>query len=216
MHGIAVWKDSQGTVVPVVRVLGDPTQNAAVLIYEFVDTATGSIWMWNGWKNQTSAEETATFGYNIGGCMGTPYVGAQLPPRYAVSITGKPGFYMMPDNVLPTEMGVSSRRAMPVTVSHKAATPRMHFRLPASCSSPSPSLRLHLACRRIIPKFFDGFGARVSRAPPAGTDVERFVEREAERDGSGHLSDGDDLGLTDRPSMRLADQGAAHLGTAER
>jgi hypothetical protein len=108
MHGVAVWKDSNGTIVPVVRLVGDPTQNAAAIVYEFVDAATGSIWMWNGWKNQTETEWAGVTIYNIGSCMGTPYILAQLPPRYAVTVTGMSGFYMMPDTTLPTQIGVLS------------------------------------------------------------------------------------------------------------
>ncbi len=89
--------------------LGDPTQNAATIYYEFVDPGTGAIWQWSAWKNQTEAEQAGFYNYNVGGCTGTPYIMAQLPARYAVTVTEKPGsYYMLPDNVLPTQIGILS------------------------------------------------------------------------------------------------------------
>ncbi len=108
IHGIVVWKDSNGAIVPIVRVFGDPLQNEPSYQYNFVDSATGSAWLWDSYMNQVTPTGGGTVYYNVSGCSGTPYILAGTPARFAVTVSGMTGYYMMPDNVLPTEVGFLS------------------------------------------------------------------------------------------------------------
>jgi hypothetical protein len=104
-----VWKDSTGTVVPIVRADGDPTNGIGALNFEFIDSATGNVWVYEPLQaDPVGPANSPLLGYPTTNCTGTPFIASWNTPRYALSVPTKTGYYVIPDTALPIQTAVLS------------------------------------------------------------------------------------------------------------
>jgi hypothetical protein len=105
--GAVVWKDTTGAVMPVVRVLGDPSSGSQANSFEILDPASQAIFWW--FLTSPAQGPYAAVNGGIGGgavqkiwttnnCTGTPYVQPFLT-GYAFQVVGETSWYVVPGNV---------------------------------------------------------------------------------------------------------------------
>jgi hypothetical protein len=117
-QGVIVWKDSTGTIVPVVRPLGDEFFSGGPApdgYFEVFDAASQAVWVFEFGFGVTGPVQVApTSGvyemYSGTACTGTEYVYSPPPPRYSFDDSVHPGvYYVVRDSVQAQRQSVRSK-----------------------------------------------------------------------------------------------------------
>jgi hypothetical protein len=109
--GAVVWKDATGMPIGFIRQIGDGTigANAFGIGWEMIDPASGIVWNYSyPGLSSVAALATLTTGWTTGDCTGTEYVVNPPPARFAVQLSGKSGYYAVPDAPTLTQVGIVS------------------------------------------------------------------------------------------------------------